>query len=182
MRFLLTSILLTFSSLSFGQLTDSEIHDLKSGRLKNDTSYVYWLPFEEGKSFLLVQASNSHLSHKAELSHDFKMKTGNKICAAREGIVLSLKSDSDKGGLKEVNLGDGNYIIIQHQDGSVAKYWHLEKNGVSVQLGESVKKGQVIGTSGNTGYSAFPHLHFQVLDKSVPPTWKMVSLRASRFS
>ena len=58
----------------------------------------------------------------------------------------------------------GNHIIIQHDDGSVAQYWHLEQNGVYVQPGDFVKKGQIIGASGNTGYTAFPHLHFQVID------------------
>ena len=106
------------------------------------------------------------MSHKDELSLDFKMKNGSKICASREGIVIDARSDSYKGGLKEENLADGNYIMVRHIDGSVSKYWHLEKNGVYVKVGDYVKKGQIIGASGNTGYTAFPHLHFQVNDHS----------------
>ena len=45
-------------------------------------------------------------------------------------------------------------------------YWHLRKDGVTVNLSDTVKKGQLIGYSGNTGYTAFPHLHFQVQDKN----------------
>jgi murein DD-endopeptidase MepM/ murein hydrolase activator NlpD len=127
---------------------------------------VYWLPYQKGKSFFLVQAANSNMSHKDELSLDFKMKKGSTICASREGTVIDARGDSDKGGLKEENLGDGNYIIILHSDSSISKYWHLEKDGVYVQVGDYVKKGQVIGVSGNTGYTAFPHLHFQVNDKN----------------
>jgi murein DD-endopeptidase MepM/ murein hydrolase activator NlpD len=41
-------------------------------------------------------------------------------------------------------------------------YYHLEKEGVLVQEGDTVKTGQPIGRSGHTGYSAFPHLHFEV--------------------
>jgi murein DD-endopeptidase MepM/ murein hydrolase activator NlpD len=140
--------------------------DLKTGRRKEDTSYVYWLPYAENKRFLLIQASNSKMSHRDELSLDFKMKKGSKICAAREGVVIEARGDSDKGGLKEENLHDGNYIIIRHPDGSIAKYWHLEKDGVFVKVGDTVQKGQPIGASGNTGYTAFPHLHFQINDKT----------------
>jgi murein DD-endopeptidase MepM/ murein hydrolase activator NlpD len=45
-------------------------------------------------------------------------------------------------------------------------YWHLQKNGVIINEGDTVKQGQHIGYSGNTGYTAFPHLHFQVQDKN----------------
>jgi murein DD-endopeptidase MepM/ murein hydrolase activator NlpD len=166
MKLILLSLFILHSLSGLSQLTDNEVYDLKAGRVKEDTSYVYSLPYEPGKSCLLVQASNSTLSHKNELSADFKMKPGTLICAAREGLVIDLKYDSDIGGLKEANLADGNFIVIRHNDGSVAKYWHLQKDGVLVNLGDPVKKGQPIAKSGNTGYSAFPHLHFQVVDKT----------------
>lgn len=102
------------------------------------------------------------MSHRNELSLDFKMKKGSPVCAAREGIVVAVKADSDKGGLKDEFLSEGNHIIIQHSDGSRAMYWHLQKDGVLVNIGDSVTRGQHIGYSGNTGYTAFPHLHFQV--------------------
>jgi murein DD-endopeptidase MepM/ murein hydrolase activator NlpD len=148
---------------SFCQLNDKEIRDLKTGRIKDDSSYIYWLPYEKGSKYLFIQGANSSFSHKGELSFDFKMKKGSAICASREGTVIATKSDSDKGGLKNEFLSDGNHIVIKHQDGSVAQYWHLEQNGVLVKVGELVKKGQVIGLSGNTGYTAFPHLHFQII-------------------
>jgi murein DD-endopeptidase MepM/ murein hydrolase activator NlpD len=160
---LISTLLCCFSQ---AQLSDREIYDFKSGRVQNDTSYVYWLPFESGKKFFLVQAANSHMSHKNELSLDFKMKSGSKICAAREGVVVAIKKDSDKGGLKDEYLSEGNHIIILHNDGSRAMYWHLEKEGVFVNEGDTVQKGQVIGSSGNTGFTAFPHLHFQIKDKN----------------
>lgn len=157
------SIMLGFLN-SFGQLSDNEIRDLKTGRKQNDTSYIYWLPYAKGTRFLFVQGANSKMSHANELSFDFKMKNGTKICAARGGRVIATKNDSDKGGLKREFMNDGNHVIIQHADGSVAHYWHLLQNGVTVETGDEVKKGEVIGYSGNTGYTAFPHLHFQIID------------------
>jgi murein DD-endopeptidase MepM/ murein hydrolase activator NlpD len=159
--------ILTFNILYvFAQLDDKIIYDLKSGRIKNDSSYIYTLPYQKGKSIFLVQAYNSNMSHKNELSLDFKMRQGTKICAARSGVVIALKEDSNEGGLKDEYLSKGNHIIIQHIDGSKAIYWHLQQNGVVVNTGDTVQQGQLIGFSGNTGYTAFPHLHFQVKDKN----------------
>ena len=157
-------LLLLFTYGLKAQLTDSEIRNLKGGRVKLDNSYVYSLPFAKGSRFLLIQAYNSKMSHRSELSLDFKMKKGSKICAARGGVVTAVKEDSDAGGLKDEYLSQGNHIIIKHSDGSEAMYWHLKKDGVLVNMGDTVVQGQHIGYSGNTGYSAFPHLHFQVYD------------------
>lgn len=166
MKVLLIVIFLGSAFSLFAQLPDSGVRDAKSGRIINDTSYVYQLPWENGKRHLLIQAANSRMSHRNELSLDFKMKTGTRIFAAREGTVVEVKADSDKGGLQEEMLSQGNHIIILHADGSRAKYWHLQKEGVFVKAGDTVTKGQLIGASGNTGYTAFAHLHFQVVDRN----------------
>ena len=163
---LLLFIAIFIPTISIAQLTDQQIRNLKGGRAQPDTSYIYTLPYPAGNEFLLIQAYNSKMSHAGELSLDFKMKAGSKICAAREGVVETIKEDSDKGGLKAEFMNDGNHIIVRHADGSVAMYWHLKKDGVLVNVGDSITMGQHIGYSGNTGYSAFPHLHFQVQDKS----------------
>jgi murein DD-endopeptidase MepM/ murein hydrolase activator NlpD len=163
MRFILISILLFCSSFCFSQTSEYSTHDLKAGKFKADSSPVYLLPFEKGKKVFLIQAYESKMSHKGERALDFKVKKGTPVCAAREGIVIAAREDSDKGGLKPENLSDGNYISIQHKDGSVAHYWHLKKDGVLVSAGDTIKAGQLIGMSGNTGYSAFPHLHFEVV-------------------
>jgi len=163
-NFLLIAIC-SFAAPARAQLTDAEIRDLKGGRVKPDNSYIYSLPFAKGSKFLLIQAYNSSMSHRNEISLDFKMKKGSKICASRAGIVTAVKEDSDVGGLNNEYLSKGNHIIITHSDGSTAMYWHLQKDGVLPNEGDSVMQGQHIGYSGNTGYSAFPHLHFQVYDK-----------------
>lgn len=157
--FIIASIVLLSCSAT---PTDRYISDLKGGRVVNDTSPIYNLPYPEGASHLLIQAYHSKFSHKGEYALDFEMSVGSKICAARDGVVSSIREDSDAGGLKDEYLSQGNHIIIQHADKSQAMYWHLKKDGVLVNIGETVKAGQLIGYSGNTGYSAFPHLHFEV--------------------
>jgi murein DD-endopeptidase MepM/ murein hydrolase activator NlpD len=162
MKILFPVVCLLTSLLSFAQ-GEPSIRDLKSGKVNPDTSYVYSLPFQRGKKYLLIQGYMSKMSHKGEMALDFKMKKGTKVCAARPGVVISMREDSDKGGLKPEMLSEGNYIIIGHSDGTHANYWHLKKDGVLVSPGDTVKQGQVIGLSGNTGYSAFAHLHFEVV-------------------
>jgi len=164
MRYGFIFLLITCVFTATAQLTDKEIYDLKGGRVKPDNSFIYSLPYAKGSKFLLIQAYNSKMSHKNEISLDFKMKKGSKICAARAGVVIAVKADSDVGGLKDEYLSEGNHIIIKHDDGSEAMYWHLKKDGVLVAVGDTVTQGQHIGYSGNTGYTAFPHLHFQVFD------------------
>lgn len=140
----------------------SEIRKLQKGIITEDTSFVYKLPFEKDKKHLLVQGYFSHFSHKERAALDFKMKRGTAVCAARDGVVVRVKEDGDKGGWNKKYRPYGNVIVIQHTDGSRAGYWHLQYNGALVNVGDTVKQGQVIGLSGKTGYTLFPHLHFIV--------------------
>jgi hypothetical protein len=165
MKKLLSFIMFLYTGITCpAQLTDNQVRSLKNGEVTSDVSFVYSLPYSVGSKFLLIQAYNSKMSHRHELSLDFKMKKGSKVCAARSGVVTAVKEDSDIGGLKDEYLNEGNHLIIKHSDGSEAMYWHLQKDGVLPNLGDTVVQGQHIGYSGNTGYSAFPHLHFQVFD------------------
>ncbi len=153
------------------------IHDLKAGKYIDDTSYVSSLPFVNNKKVFLIQGYDSKMSHKGEYALDFKVRRKTKICAARNGIVIASRGDSDKGGLKPENLSDGNYVSIQHADGSVAHYWHLIKDGALVKVGDTIQKGQLIGLSGNTGYSAFPHLHFEVIGYDAKGNYRQLATR-----
>jgi murein DD-endopeptidase MepM/ murein hydrolase activator NlpD len=161
--------------------SDYSIRGLKGGQYAKDTSYVYWLPYPHRAKYLLIQAYDSKLSHRGELALDFKMKVGSKVCAAREGVVVAMRKDSDRGGLKDEMLSEGNYIIIRHGDGTQANYWHFKKDGVLINVGDTVQKGQPIGLSGNTGYSAFPHLHFEVVPGNSGYGYRNFSQLPTRF-
>ena len=140
----------------------TQIKQLQKGILKDDTSFVYHLPFEKDKTNMLVQGYFSSYSHKNRAALDFKMKRGATIAAARGGVVVRVKEDGDKGGWNKKYRPYGNVIVVQHADGSRAGYWHLQHNGALVNVGDTVKQDQPIGLSGKTGYTLFPHLHFIV--------------------
>jgi murein DD-endopeptidase MepM/ murein hydrolase activator NlpD len=154
-----------------------EIKQLQKGIIKDDTSFVYTLPFEKNKRHLLIQGYFSKYTHKNRAALDFKMKRGTTICAARAGVVVRIKEDGRKGGLNKKYRPDGNVIIIQHADGSRAGYWHLQFNGAFVNVGDTVTQGQPIGLSGKTGYTLFPHLHFIVWRFGGNNQWLQVGTR-----
>lgn len=83
---------------------------------------------------------------------DFGIPTGTKILAAAAGKVVAT---GDCG-----RYAYGKWVAIDHGNGLVTLYGHLSQQKTS--KGKSVKKGDTIGLSGNTGYSTGPHLHFSV--------------------
>lgn len=150
---------------------------LQSGKLKEDTSYVYALPYASGRTHRVIQGYYSRLTHKERAAIDFNMATGTKIYAARGGVVTRVKKDGTRGGLKAKYRQEGNLIIIDHEDGTRAGYWHLQYNGVLVNVGDTVHQGQHIGYSGNTGYTSMPHLHFLVWQRTPDGRWEQIGTR-----
>ena len=131
---------------------------------KHDDKELYSLPFKKGQSFLCGQGEHGKETHQQEneFALDFNMPEGTEFTAMRDGVVIAVKQDSNKGG-KNVDPREGNFIWVRHEDGSEAKYVHIQKNGSKVQKGQAVKAGNVIGLSGSTGMADGPHLHVQVI-------------------
>jgi murein DD-endopeptidase MepM/ murein hydrolase activator NlpD len=139
----------------------------------HDDRYQYELPYPVGKSYELIQGNKSAYSHnqlRSQYAFDFAMPVGSFIAAARGGVVGYVIDKFDEGGDDPNLMTKSNRIMICHDDGTVGAYGHLRKDGAFVEVGDMVYAGQVIGFSGNTGYTAQPHLHFVVLKggKSVP--------------
>lgn len=154
-----------------------ELKGLQKGIIKDDSSFIYQLPYETGKTHLLVQGYFSRYTHRNRAALDFKLKKGSKVCAVRDGVVIRVKEDGKKGGGNIKYRPDGNLVVIQHSDSSRSGYWHLKYNGVLVNVGDSVKAGQVIALSGKTGYTYFPHLHFIVWKSDGKGQWKQIGTR-----
>ncbi len=90
---------------------------------------------------------------------DLHAVEGTQVIAMNDGIVRVAKTF----------VVYGNAIIIDHGQGVQTLYMHLSK--INVKEGDTVKKGQIIGLSGKTGYAESPHLHISVkIDKiSIDP-------------
>ena len=87
---------------------------------------------------------------------DFSVFRGAPIQSPADGTV---KRTGYRGGF-------GKYIIINHGYGYETKYLHLSK--INVKKGQSVVRGAVIGSTGNSGRSTAPHLHYEVIYNGTP--------------
>lgn len=172
---LLTLLLAGSCSVSKNPLR-KEIKLLQKGILRDDTSYIYGLPYSPHHKYRVIQGYFSRMTHKERAALDFNLRRGDTITAAREGIVTRVKQDGKKGGLNKKYRSEGNNIVIQHPDGSRAGYWHLQHMGALVKNGDTIRKGQPIALAGKTGYAFVPHLHFLVW-KFEKGQWQQIPTR-----
>lgn len=93
---------------------------------------------------------------KGHTGVDFGAPTGTKVNAALTGIVTGTGNTDEIRGCYSY----GKWVFIKHPNGLSTLYAHLSL--ISVKVGDVVATGQLIGYSGNTGYSTGPHLHFGV--------------------
>lgn len=98
---------------------------------------------------------------------------GADVLAVANATVVSTANDlpdqtpgtlPDPGGFESVEAIDGNQVTLSLGHGLYAFYAHLKKGSVTVQRGQHVHVGQVIGRLGNSGNTSAPHLHFQLMN------------------
>lgn len=138
----------------------------------------YVLPYAVGSSYAtgLTNCSSSyHASGNADqFAFDFNMPAGTHFTAARGGRVHRVVEyePSDGGGV-------GNYVIIDHRDGTFGLYYHAPRNGIGVVVGQVVQQGDILGLVGRSGLAGYPHLHFIVVhgDPSYPYQGVPISFR-----
>ncbi len=112
-------------------------------------------PVEPFKGYTSKYGSRYHPVLKRQDFHkglDFKAPVGTTLLASADGVVEFAGWNSG---------GFGNLVIISHAYGFKTYYAHMDK--ISVKVGEILRRGEKIGTSGKTGRVSGPHLHYEVL-------------------
>jgi murein DD-endopeptidase MepM/ murein hydrolase activator NlpD len=131
----------------------------------------YLLPWAGGEIHSVTQGEDTSFTHNglAAYAIDFDLSYET-VVAARSGRVAMVREDSNVGGCSSFYSASANYVVIDHGDGSSGLYMHLAYNSVEVEVGQTVRQGEPVGISGETGVTCSgetglepgAHLHFQV--------------------
>ncbi|MEU2899318.1 M23 family metallopeptidase [Streptomyces sp. NPDC001273] len=100
-------------------------------------------------------AQNGGMWASKHSGQDYAVPTGTAVLAAHGGTVVKAGGNGAGDG-----PAYGNAVVIKHGDKTYSQYAHL--SSVNVKAGQVVKTGQKIASSGNTGNSSGPHLHFEI--------------------
>ncbi len=123
-------------------------------------NYVDNLPGSGIKDYMGNEWSyNGHNGTDISLHNFREMDRFYLVKAAAPGTVVQIAySNYDRD---TACITDANIVLIRHDDGSYAYYFHLMKNSITVRVGEYVPVGRTIGYAGSSGCSSDAHLHFE---------------------
>jgi hypothetical protein len=94
---------------------------------------------------------------------------GRDVLAPAEGTVIEVIEgvhDNAPGSMNPYSAV-GNCVVIQHREGEVSVLAHFRQGSIVVKVGDSVKRGQLLGKCGNSGNSSEPHLHYHLQNSPV---------------
>ena len=131
---------------------------------KSETFAIDWIRWQEGRVFAGDGARN-------EDWYGF----GADVLAVAEGTVVATRNDrpeetpmaAPEHVQTPLDYG-GNFVMLEIGPGIYAFYAHMQPGSVTVEAGETVAAGDVLGLLGNTGNTSGPHLHFAILDYPDP--------------
>lgn len=144
------------------------------------TSHVYELPRGERATLPISGRLSSNMGGRidpvtGQPGHhhrgvDIAAAAGTAIRAPASGRVL--KNEFQEGGA-------GNYLVLQHGDGSQSKYFHMQDRS-AFPVGSNIEAGSILGRVGSTGRSTGPHLHYELWKNGAPVDPKKFQLRNGR--
>lgn len=159
------------------------LHHTASEELINKNYFPVNLPFKG--DWTVMQAHNGDYTHKEKWRHawDFVIFDENNkqytnkgdfckdyfcfdkpVYAPASGIVSELIDGIQDNKIGDINTEQnwGNSVVIKHTEFLYSQISHLKEGSIKVRKGDFIKKGDIIGTVGNSGHSPYPHIHFQI--------------------
>ncbi|MDT0444927.1 M23 family metallopeptidase [Streptomyces johnsoniae] len=120
---------------------------------KDDASWVS--PISDDYELTATYGNSGDRWAAKHSGQDFAVPVGTPVQAVHDGTVVKAGGNGAGDG-----PAYGNAVVIKHDDDTFTQYAHLAE--ADVKAGEKVEAGDEIATSGNTGNSSGPHLHFEV--------------------
>lgn len=124
--------------------------------------YTHKEDWQYAWDFIVVEENDSQFNNNGDFPHDY-FCYGKSVLAPSSGVVVAVIHDIPDNDIGKLNLYDnwGNSVIIKHAEYLYSSLNHLKPGSINIKEGDNVKAGQKIGEVGNSGRSAYPHLHFQ---------------------
>ena len=115
-------------------------------------------------------------THRGRMAYayDLGSSIGTPVYAMRAGRILGVQDKYPDTGGGADKISKFNYVMVEHDGGYRSAYVHLQqgfRSTVQVKAGDFVQKGQLIGYSGNSGFSTGPHLHIEIQKPGSPFTF-----------
>jgi murein DD-endopeptidase MepM/ murein hydrolase activator NlpD len=111
-------------------------------------------------------AYDGHQGHDSIVRSFVEKRIGVPIFAALPGTVVD-RHDGEPDENTTLNNVPANYVIVDNGGGHRSLYWHMRNGSVAVALNQTVVAGQQLGLTASSGYSNWPHLHFESQDNGV---------------
>jgi murein DD-endopeptidase MepM/ murein hydrolase activator NlpD len=122
-----------------------------------------------------IELNDSNTTHSGDkLKNENYLAEGLDALAVADGRVVEVKDSIPENvpGSRAVPITletvGGNHVILDIGGGHYAFYAHLKPGSIRVKLGDTVRRGDVVGLVGNSGNSTEPHLHFHISDANSP--------------
>jgi murein DD-endopeptidase MepM/ murein hydrolase activator NlpD len=109
----------------------------------------------------------SDYTYDGHQGHDSLIRTfreqliGVPVFAVRDGVVVDTHDGEPDMNTQQATTNKANYVIVDHGSGIIAWYFHFKAGSVAVAPGQAVAAGTQLGLTGSSGFSNWPHLHFE---------------------
>lgn len=132
--------------------------------------YAFPLPDASGP-YLCTQGVGGHLTHFFPESYhavDLRCAMHTPVLSIGDGIVKEIAQTHKCGGIHAANLAKWNSVSVVLESGIIVDYLHILADTARVQVGDHVRRGQVLCESGDIGFAPEPHLHVELHSAADP--------------
>jgi murein DD-endopeptidase MepM/ murein hydrolase activator NlpD len=145
------------------------------GRTRRQNRHIRVPNQRRAADLSIVDASSKKHRGDGTRNEDY-FAYGRDIVAMADGevvIVVDGVHENATPGKRSHEFGPGNMVLLEHPDGLHTLYAHLIPGSIAVEVGDRVRRGQLLGHCGNSGRSSAPHLHVHGQDG---PLWNALGV------